>query len=277
MYALPEGLPAFTALLTASTLFVFGVSSSIVEMICGRLTSTSGLVLIFMPFWAALLGLVGLILGGVLRLVWTTVSYRHVAAERSRPWMARVFLAVQGIAVVSGASLAFYTEVRATPRVIQDLGKVKAVSVPTVDASDRRKADLLWLDDKTGTIAWGSNVTSVDVPRPSKQAALVRDASRGHVVRLSDPAIHSITRVEAVPLRSGDGDAYLIIGVVGREFEDRALVAVLAGNYEVVYRELIQRSGCFGEPILEAVRHDGRDMVVLEAPSCATKALTARP
>jgi len=276
VYRIPEGLPAFTAVTTASTLFVFGVSACMVEMSFGRLGSPTGLALIFLPLWSGLFGLVGLVLGALVLLAWKTVSYRRIAAEPARPWLTRAFFSLQGVALVSGAGLVLHVELQAAPRVILDRGIVEGVPVPTADTSDRRKAELLWQDDEVRIVKWGSNETSVDLPRPSRQAVLVSDASRGVVLRLSNPALDPVILVEAAPLRSGKGGVHLVVAVTGGSFPDRALITVLAADYEVIYRELIERTGCFDEPILETVSHRGRDIVVLGAPECATKALTVR-
>jgi hypothetical protein len=262
---LPKDLPLFGALLFGLSLVAFGYTAMRVELLIGRPSSTAGLGYIFIPIWGALAAIVGLVLGFVARAIWRRAS-GPVGPEK-RTWALIVTLA-SAIIVSAGAGALDVVryEQQAKPQIRFDSGLLIREFRPDPERTLRASTVLYDADHKPTALSWGSNRSELLF---DGERVVLHDAVSGKNVAFNIPALDYVTRVDAVPMSVTHGHPLLAITISGRATGRRAVIAVIDGDYKVLFEEQVERFWELRDASIEIrIRPAATEEYVVIGPRC---------
>lgn len=262
---LPRDLPLFGALLLGLSLLAFGYTAMRVELVIGRPSSTAGLAHIFIPIWGVLAATVGLVLGLIARAIWRRA--KGPAEPDKRTWALLITLA--GAIVVSAGAGAFDVvryEQQAKPQIRFDSGLLVREVRPDFERTLRTSTVLYDSDHEPTALSWGSNRSELLFDGDS---VVLRDAVSGKNVAFDIPALDYITRVDAVPISIAHGRPMLALTISGRATGRRAVIAVIDGDYKVIFEEQVERFWELRDtPIEVRIRPAATEEYVVIGPRC---------
>jgi hypothetical protein len=246
---LPEDLPLFGAFLFGFSFVAFGFAGMFAEIAFGRPSSTSSLGFLFVPIWAALVAVPGLVVGFIVRAVW-----RRAKGDAQSRTLA--LLSILACAVVASAGAGVLTVVRheqeAKPRIRFDGGLLVRELRADLQIPVRASTALYDSDDdsdhKFAVLPWSNNQSELLI---ADDSVVLRDSVSGKSAQFRTPALDYITRVDAVPMLAARGPSLLAIVISGRATGRRAIIAVVDENYEVVFEEQVARFWALGDPPIE--------------------------
>jgi hypothetical protein len=234
-----------------------------------RPSSTSALALLFIPFWAVIAGAAGFVLGLAARGAWKSVPSERQNQKR-HSWVLPSLLAFILVgASTLGAFHAGETEKAAEPRVIVDAAKLDRAFAAATGSRIREAKQVYKADPPSDQVGWGPNTTEL-LYRDSQVQLRDRGSNRNVVV--STAALDYITRVYAVPVAlAAYAQPSLAIVITGRATGRRAIVLVLAPDYEVLLEERIYRCWHLDSPAID-VRSDqsNKSEAIVVGPTCET-------
>jgi hypothetical protein len=272
---LPEDLPLFGAFIFALSFAAFGFAGMFAELALGRPSSTSSLGFFFVPIWAALVAVPGLVLGFIVRAVWRRMKGDDAESHAS------ALLAILAFAVVASAGAGVLTVVQseqeAKPRIRFDGGllvrEFRADSELLVRASTALYDSDNDSDRKAEVLSWGSNRSELLI---ADDSVVLRDTVSGKSAQFRTPALDYITRVDAVPMLAARGPSLLAIVVSGRATGRRAIIAVVDENYEVVYEEQVERFWSLCDTPIEVRVGPAKDEYAVVGGRCSNESLMLR-
>lgn len=232
----PRDIPLFLTLAAGLGLAVYGFTEL---HMTARPSSTSGLAYLFIPFWSFVAAGAAFVLGLVVRTAWTRIS-REQQNPKRHWWVLPTLL----VFILAGASSlggfhAIETEKAAQPAVIVDAGKLDRAFVPDADTRIREGKLFYKFDRAPEQIVWGSNTSELVVGDYQVQ---VRDRGSSRRVVVSTGALDYITQIDAVPIALPQyAQPGLAVVIAGRATGRRAVVLVLAPDYEVLLEERLHR------------------------------------
>lgn len=264
MTRVPRDIPLFLALAAGLGLAVYGFTEL---HMTARPSSTAGLAYLFIPFWSIVVAGAAFLLGLVVRAAWK----RFFPEQRDSKHFWWVLPSLLGFVLVAASLLgrfdAIETETAAQPAVLVDAGKLERVFVPNEDIRIR-EGKLLYKYDKTPeNIVWGPNTSEFVIGDGQVQ---VRDRSGSRKVIISTAALDYVTQAHAVPIALAQyTQPGLAVVIAGRATGRRAIVLVLAPDYQVLLEERLYRFWELRSPAVE-VRADQatKGEAIVVGPGC---------
>jgi hypothetical protein len=264
MTRVPRDIPLFLALAAGLGIAAYGFTEL---HMTARPSSTSGLAYLFIPFWSFVVAGAAFLLGLVVRAGWK--RFFPEQQDSKRFWW--VLPSLLGLILVAASSLgrfhAIETEIAAQPAVLVDAGRLERAFVPNADIRIR-EGKLLYKYDKTPEyIVWGANTSELLVGDDQVQ---VRDRAGSRKVVISTAVLDYITQAHAVPIVLAQyTQPGLAVVIAGRATGRRAIVLVLAPDYQVLLEERLYRFWELQSPAVE-VRADQatKGEAIVVGPGC---------
>lgn len=232
----PRDIPLFLALAAGLGLAVFGFTEL---HLTARLSSTSGLAYLFIPFWSFVAAGAAFVLGLVVRAAWKRLFPKQQSQTRNW-WALPSLLAFILVGASSlGTFSAIEAEKAAQPAVLVDKGKLDRVFAPNAENRIREGKLLYTYDQTPEQIIWGSNASELVL---ADYQVELRDRASSRKAVVSTAALDYITQVHAVPVALAQyAQPGLAVVIAGRATDRRAVVLVLAPDYEVLLEERLDR------------------------------------
>lgn len=264
----PADLPIFGAIVGAIGFAAFGYTAMYVEEHFGRPSSTFGLGYLFVPIWALIYGLLGFIVGLLVRFAWRRARPASAGPVRRTRSLQVSLITVVLLASAYGAARVLINEAQSQPEIIVDLGGVSHSLAPNSDPAVRSHTQLLGRDELTQSISWGHNDSTILIDGLRVQLS---DRRRSSFVDLDARGLDYLTRIDAAPVFGpGQDEPFLVVVIAGRATGRRALVTVLSHDYQPLFQQRVYRFWELGSPPLEIRRNptDGEELAVV-GPECA--------
>ncbi|HZL95021.1 MAG TPA: hypothetical protein VFB99_15305 [Vicinamibacterales bacterium] len=174
-----------------------------------------------------------------------------------------------GAIVVSAGAGAFDVvryEQQAKPQIRFDSGLLVREVRPDFERTLRTSTVLYDSDHEPTALSWGSNRSELLFDGDS---VVLRDAVSGKNVAFDIPALDYITRVDAVPISIAHGRPMLALTISGRATGRRAVIAVIDGDYKVIFEEQVERFWELRDtPIEVRIRPAATEEYVVIGPRC---------
>jgi len=214
----------------------FGFTGMYTELAFGRPSSTASLDFFFIPFWGVLAGIVGLVLGLIVRAVWRRAKGSEAESHTS------ALLVTLACAVVAAAGVGAFNVIQyeqaAKPRIRFDAGQLVREFRADLEKPARASTTLYDSDHKSEVLSWGTNRSELLV---EDDQVVLRDTMSGKSARFSTSALDYVTRVDAVPALVEPGRSLLAIVICGRATGRRAVIAAVDQDYQVIFEEQVER------------------------------------
>jgi hypothetical protein len=261
---IPRDIPLFLAVAAGLGLVTYGFTELNTT---ARPSSTSALAYFFIPLWSLVFASVAFAVGLAVRVAWRRISPEKQVSTRYW-WVLPSSLVIVLISTASfGVFRAVHAEKEAQPAVLVDSGRLERVYTANVEGRIR-EATLVFHDKKPPVpIVWGSNSSELVV---GDSQAQIRDHASSRKAVVSTAALDYITQVHAVPIALAQyTQPGLAIVITGRATGRRAVLVVLAPDYEVLLEERLVRFWDLQSIALEVrTDHVNGDEAIVVGPGC---------
>lgn len=272
----PTDLPLLGALAGVLGYLAFGYTALYTELRFGRPSSTVGLGLISVPVWSVLSGIVGLLVGLLIRKVWKDGRANSTAQSPiSTWWLPFALIGVVGFAASLGALDVLIYERQATPAILLDHGNLTHEFRANADPYVRGSVQLVEGDEVLRGISWGQNESEIWL---DDLVVRVNDRGRVPYVDLKATGLDYVNQVHAARLFvSATSEPWLVVVISGRATGRRTLISVIAPDYRLIFQQRIERFWDLHSPPLE-IRLDPthHQEIAVVGPGCA-QSIVLRP
>ena len=263
---IPKDLPLFGALVLGGGILAYGFTGIGVELAIGRPSSTSGLAVVFIPFWSMLAALVGFVIGLGLRGLWPASNTATEPPPKPTWMLVIILLGVIGAAGALGATTASQFEAQADPKILLDAGILNREIGAHSGRALRTGSRVYRFGEQPGSITWGTRSSTFAVYNDRVE---VGDTKTSKLFTASTAALDYVTRIDAALLNAPSGSEFLALVISGRATGRRALVVVLNSTYEPVFEERVERFWQLDDNALEIrVREPDEAESVVIGPTC---------
>ena len=225
---------------------LLGVASALWHLVSGyvsiwadpRPTSTSAIGYVFVPIVSVGVGVLGFLIGLVLRWVVRGFSINGNNGRHRPVLAASVLLAVVASAAAFGMWTVHIKEEQAQPRIFKSSKYLeRLLSIP--DGHPEASASLLWDDSMASAdkVVFGGDGVTVDV----RNTQLVFQTNKRRSEPINLPALDYIRSIYAIILQDKPGHEILIAVVDGRATGRRSAIVVLSDQLTIAYLELVKR------------------------------------
>jgi hypothetical protein len=215
------------------------VCAVVVSMVVTPQRATANTIgLALTPFFAGFAAAVGLLLGFLIRIIWSMATRKEWTGASVRVGTIVLLLLSICAAGATGvtAAIAFGRERNHTSVVLRDTGAFRYVPAPSPLPACDRSTTLISPNTPSATVRWGDQETEIVL---TDTEFLAKDKSSGRSCELPSEGLGSIRKIDAAPFVVANYDRpMLALVITDRENRD-AIVAVLSPNYAVLYAERI--------------------------------------